>query len=246
MCTGDDAHPPLPPVRGGAGDFRDLVLTASDGNAFDAHLAHPDAGSTKGMVVLPDIRGLHDFYRELARRFAEAGMNSVAMDYFGRTAGQGTSRAEGFEFRPHVEQLKPDTLTLDISAAADLLRSEEGGGCESVFTVGFCMGGAVSWGQAAAGLGLAGCIGFYGQPARVEDRIPDMKAPLLILVAGADFTPVSAFEEFAGKLEAAGVAHDMHVYEGAPHSFFDRGFDQHAEACDDAWRRILAFVEQYG
>jgi carboxymethylenebutenolidase len=70
-----------------------------------------------------------------------------------------------------------------------------------------------------------------------------MQAPLLLLVAGADFTPVEEFEKFSGELSDAGVPHTMVVYDGAPHSFFDRTFTEHKEACDDAWRQILAFVE---
>jgi carboxymethylenebutenolidase len=51
------------------------------------------------------------------------------------------------------------------------------------------------------------------------------------------------FETFDKELTEAGVAHEMHVYPEAPHSFFDRGFEQHRQACDDAWRRIVAFVD---
>jgi carboxymethylenebutenolidase len=242
MCHSDDSRPPLPPVSGGAGDYGDLVLEARDGTKLSAYYAHPDEPTDRAMIVLPDVRGLHSFYKELARRFAEAGMHSVAIDYFGRTAGMG-DREEGFEFMPHVQQLQPDTLTQDVAAAAGWLKSDEGGGAKSIFTVGFCMGGAISWNQSAAGLGLAGCVGFYGQPQRVEDRIAEMKAPLLVLVAGNDFTPLEAFEKFDKDLTAGGVPHEMQVYPGAPHSYFDRAFDQYKDECDDSWRRILAFVD---
>lgn len=172
-------------------------------------------------------------------------MHSIAIDYFGRTAGMG-SRDEGFEFMPHVEKLTPETTTADVAAAAAWLRSEEGGGVSSVFTVGFCMGGAVSWGQSARAEGLAGCVGLYGQPSRVIDLVPQMKAPLLLLVAGKDFTPLSEFESFDKVLSDAGVPHEMQVYPDAPHSFFDRAYDAHQEACADAWPRILAFMDAHG
>jgi len=58
MCFGDDARPPLPPVRGGAVDSDDLVLTSGDGTDFAAFDAHPDAPSSAGAVILPDARGL--------------------------------------------------------------------------------------------------------------------------------------------------------------------------------------------
>ena len=44
----------------------------------------------------------------------------------------------------------------------------------------------------------------------------------------------------------AAVDHEIHVYPGAPHSFFDRRFEQYADACEDAWRRMLAFIQKHG
>ena len=73
-----------------------------------------------------------------------------------------------------------------------------------------------------------------------------MKAPLLILVAGADqATTPEQNQEFLDALKQAGVPHESHVYEGAPHSFFDRSFAQWNDACDDAWRRMLDFVKKH-
>lgn len=244
MCYDDSARPPLPPVSGGSGGVAssgDLTLTAADGNEFMAYAARAAAPTGNGMVILPDVRGLHGFYKELAERFAEAGFDAIAYDYFGRTAGMG-NRDEGFEYRPHVDQTTPAGVDADCAAAIDYLRSEAGGGVARVFTVGFCFGGAASWRQSASQPGLAGAIGFYGVPERVRDRIPRMKAPLLILVAGADFTPTVEFETFATELDAAGVPNRMVVYEGAPHSFFDRTFTEHAAACENAWVEMLEFV----
>jgi carboxymethylenebutenolidase len=73
-----------------------------------------------------------------------------------------------------------------------------------------------------------------------------MKDPLLLLVAGADFTPQEAFQDFDRRLTEAKIPHEMHIYEGAPHSFFDRTFDQWKDACDDAWHRMLAFIKKNG
>jgi carboxymethylenebutenolidase len=241
MCYGDEARVPLPPVSGGAARAADLTLRAADGNEFMAYVARAARPSGAGVVILPDVRGLHEFYKELARRFAEAGIDAVAIDYFGRTAGHG-ARDEAFMYRPHVEQTTPAGVDADAAAAVAYLRSEAGGAVDRVYTVGFCFGGSNSWRQSATQPGLAGAIGFYGVPARVRDYVPRMKAPLLLLVAGADFTPVEEFEKFDQELAAAGVPHTMVVYEGAPHSFFDRTFAEHAAACEDAWRQMLRFV----
>jgi carboxymethylenebutenolidase len=245
MCYPIGARPPLPPIQGGlAAETRDLTLTAKDGNRFMAYAARAASPTGAGMVILPDVRGLHSFYKELAERFAEAGIDAVAIDYFGRTAGMG-ARDDSFEFRAHVEKTAPETIDADVAAAIAFLKSAEGGAVRSVFTVGFCFGGANSWRESALQAGLAGAIGFYGRPSRVQDAIPRMKAPLLLLIAGADqATPQEEFQAFDRQLIDARVPHKMVVYPGAPHSFFDRSFAEHKEACDDAWRQVLAFVTE--
>jgi carboxymethylenebutenolidase len=242
MCYGDDARPPLPPIRGGADDRGRTTLTSADGTTCNAYFAHPDTSSDLGMIVLPDVRGLHHFYEELAVRFAEAGFHAIAIDYFGRTA-KTDDRGEDFPFMEHVQQLQPPKVSDDVAAAAAFLRAIGGGNTvRSVSTVGFCMGGSISWNQSAAGLGLAGCIGFYGQPSRAVDAIPRMEAPLLVLAAGKDFTPVVEVESFVEQARVKGVDVELAVYPDAPHSFFDRGFAEHQDACADAWQRILAFT----
>ena len=77
---------------------------------------------------------------------------------------------------------------------------------------------------------------------RAADVVDAMEAPLLLLAAGQDRTPVADVEAFAAQVRARGVAADVHVYPDAPHSFFDRRFEQYQEECGDAWRRILDFT----
>jgi carboxymethylenebutenolidase len=244
MCYSDDARVPLPPISGAAADQGELVLTSSDGTKFAAYFARAEKPTGAGMVVMPDVRGLHQFYKELAQRFAEAGIDAVAIDYFGRTAGLG-DRSDSFEYMPHVEKTTQENIGMDVAAAIEYLRSKDGGAVKSVFTVGFCFGGSSSWNQSALQPRLNGAIGFYGRPPRSEPYVAKMEAPLLLLLAGADAaTPTSAFHEFDKQLAEAKVPHEMHIYEGAPHSFFDRTFDQWKDACDDAWRRMLAFVKK--
>ncbi len=246
MCYGDDARPPLPPISGAAADHGDLRLTSSDGTEYMAYFARASKPTGAGMIVLPDVRGLHQFFKELAQRFAEAGIDSVAIDYFARTA-QTDDRSDSFEYMPHVQQVKPEHVASDVAAAMEYLKSKDGGAVKSLFTVGFCFGGSNSWNQSAEHPDLNGCIGFYGRPTRSEPNLSKMKAPLLILMAGADqATTPEQNQEFLEALKKAGVAAESHVYEGAPHSFFDRSFAQWKDACDDAWRRMLDFVKKHG
>jgi carboxymethylenebutenolidase len=249
MCHEFDAYPAVAPIRGAAVDSEDLVLASADGTKFAAFAARsPDNGGA-GIVVLPDVRGLYKFYEELALRFAEQKVNAVAIDYFGRTAGV-DKRGEEFPFMEHVMQTKQPQIAADTAAAVAYLRSPEGGSCSSIFTVGFCFGGSNSWTQATAGHDLKGVIGFYGRPGDGRDGTPgpaaragDFKAPVLALMGGADQgIPKEQVEEYEAALNAAGVENEIVVYEGAPHSFFDRAYEQFADTCDDAWERVLAFI----
>ncbi len=245
MCYSDDARPPLPPIGGAAADQGEMNLTAKDGTQFMAYFARASKPTGAGMVVMPDVRGLHHFYKELAQRFAEAGIDAVAIDYFGRTAGS-TDRSESFEFMPHLEKTTQESIAADVSAAIAYLKTKDGGAVKSVFTVGFCFGGSSSWNQSALQQGLDGAIGFYGRPPRSEPYVSKMKAPLLMLVAGADAaTPMEVFDAFDTELTKANVPHEVHVYDAAPHSFFDRTFEEWKDASADSWRQILAFVKKH-
>jgi carboxymethylenebutenolidase len=241
MCYGDEARPPAPPVQGLVGEHGDLVLESADGTRFGAYHAHPQDPSNRAIVIFPDVRGLHAFYRDLALRWAEAGLHAVVFDYFGRTAGIG-ERGEDFPYREHREKIDFATLAQDASAAVAWLREHTQS--TAIFTVGFCFGGAMSWRQAASGDDLAGCIGLYGIPSRVTDVAEDISTPLLILAAGQDFTPVPEVEAFADRVRAQGVEVAMTVYPDAPHSFFDRTFAQYRDECADAWHQMLAFVDR--
>ncbi|MDG4821804.1 dienelactone hydrolase family protein [Asanoa sp. WMMD1127] len=171
----------------------------------------------RGIVIFPDVRGLHVFYQDLASSFAAAGLSALAFDYFGRTAGRG----ESFAYKEHVDQLDFATVRADASAAAARLRSA---GVTSLFTVGFCFGGAMSFRQAAAGDDLRGSIGFYAIPSA---------------------SPVAEVEQFADRVRSHGVEVRMTVYPDAGHSFFDRNFGQHQADVEDAWRQMLTFIDEH-
>lgn len=249
MCFELDSLPPIPVIRGAAVSHEDLMLEASDGNRFAAFAATPDEPAEVGVVILPDVRGLYRFYEELALRFAERGIAAVAFDYFGRTAGV-EKRGDQFDYMPHVEQTTSEGIQADVAAAVSHLRENA---ARTIFTVGFCFGGRNSWLSAAGGHGLAGAIGFYGRPGESRDGSPgptqraaELEAPILGLQAGDDQNIIAADNAaFVEALTAAGVEHEVIAYEGAPHSFFDRRQEDFVAASEDAWRRVLEFIERH-
>jgi carboxymethylenebutenolidase len=249
MCHDDDSVPPIPRIAGAAVSHDDLVLEADDGNRFAAFASTPEETTRTGVVVLPDVRGLYRFYEELALRFAERGIAAVAIDYFGRSAGIG-KRGDDFDYLEHVRQGTPEGMRADVAAAVAYLR---GNGVDSVFTVGFCLGGRFSWLAAAEGHGLAGAIGFYGRPGFTTDGTPgpaqraaELDAPILGLMGGADQgITQDDVDAFDAALTEAGVEHEIVTYPGAPHSFFDRKQEEFADASADAWRRVLDFIARH-
>lgn len=246
MCHDDASRPPAPPIVGEVATRERLTITVDDGNVFAASLALPASPARAGVVILPDIRGLHPYYEALAERFAEAGFAAIAIDYFGRTAGlpDGGLRTDDFDYPPHVEQTTNAGLEADITAAIEALRGSTSSALP-ILTVGFCFGGAHSWRLAATDVDVAGSIGFYGRPERVGEQAREVRKPILMLIAGADaHIDLDAALTLAATMREAGADVTDVVYEGAPHSFFDRSFDAWRGVCDDAWAQILAFADR--
>ena len=240
MCFSSDQHPPLPPRSSDVGQHGPTELTSADGTRFAAYDAVPTTRRGASLVLLPDIRGMHPYYTDLAIAFAQAGIDTVAIDPYARTAGL-TDRGEDFDYQPHAKALDRASVLADARAAKDRLAERSS---DPVFTLGFCKFGGESWALSATDLGAAGCMGFYGHPGGVIDLVPSMTSPVLVLAAGADAaTTPEENAAFASALSDTGVNYVFVEYEGAPHSFFDRSFGQWEDACTDAWRQMLAFVD---
>src|ERR1700682_2748490 len=135
MCYTNAARSPLPPIMGGSTDEGDLVLTAADGNRFRAYAARAAAPTGAGVVVIPDPRGVHPFYKDLVTRFAQTGLDAVVIDYIDRSAGM-SDRPDGFDLRAAIGKTTPDGIAGEVAAGVAYLRSAGGGAVQSVVTVG--------------------------------------------------------------------------------------------------------------
>ena len=253
MCYDDLAQPPLPPGQTETTTSEDLVLTASDGNRLSAFAAYPTRPAKALVAIFGDAGGLSPFYRSLAIRFAEVGIAAIAMDHYGRSAGLATVRDGSFDFMPHLRQLTLHGLLADSEAALNYLRSQVNPPT-ATFTVGFCMGGALSFLNGVGDVRLAGVIGFYafsGKAAFFDDHsfldsTEQITCPVLGLFGDADTViPVSDVQLFDERLDTAGVEHEIVLYADAPHGFFELGRPEFADASANAWERVLAFIERH-
>jgi carboxymethylenebutenolidase len=201
------------------------------------------------VLILPDVRGLHPYAEDLALRFAEHGIDALAIDWFGRTAGTG-QRGETFDPMAHVATTSWAGIAADIGAGVAALRADR---VARISTVGFCMGGRMSFLAGTLPLGLAGVVGLYGTLSGAwRNDAPEplalaqaglLRTPVLGLFGGAD-QGITAGEvtAFDAALGAAGVEHRIVTYPGAPHSFFDRKAIEFAAESAATWEEILAFL----
>ena len=248
MCFDTDALPPDPARTGMLAGSERTTLDAADDNRFAVTIARTKEDPAPGIVIIPDVRGLHAYYERLAEHVADAGIHAIALDPYGRTAGA-EHREDGFDHQEHRAAVKDPGIRADVRAAGDALRDT---GASHVVSMGFCFGGGTSLLQASQD-GIDGAIAFYGPPTQSQDggrspldeaRAGDVRAPVLGLYGGADRgISASDVEAYDAALEAAGVVHRIVVFPGAPHSFFDRGMSEHADACREAWSSVLGFVD---
>lgn len=250
MCFDAAARPPITPNPEGPAESGEVILTAGDGTRLRAFRARARASIGVSVLVLPDQRGLHRYYEELAERFAELGMDALAIDWYARTAGT-APHAPDFDEHPHIPGLSFAGLLADITAGFAYLRSAEGGAAPRLVPVGFCLGGRLAFLCPALDLGVAGAVGFYGRPTDVVAHgspppitvIDRLAAPILGIFSGRDeYIPRFKVEEYRDALAAAGADARILVYEDAPHSFFDiRAAEFEAESAA-AWDETLRFL----
>lgn len=247
MCI--ESHRAMPPAEL-------QILTSADGSTFGAFHARPANPSGGRIVLLPDMGGLRADYIDLATRFAETGCEVLAIDYYGRTAGQGP-HGEDFDHEPHAAAGRRENVLADIAAGIAYLDTVGSG---PTYTLGFCVGGAHSLlagtaGNDVLGVDLAGVIAFcpwtgaYGEAAALpDDFVLGLRCPVLGLFGEADeAVPAAVAESFETLLSRAGLPHELAVYAGQPHGFFEwhhLGRDGHAEAAGDAWERVVAFTRR--
>jgi carboxymethylenebutenolidase len=254
MCYDHDSHPPIDPISGAALDAEGISLTSesADHARFRGFLARPVQPSGAGIVILPDVRGLHPFFEELAMRFAEHGVTALAIDYFGRTADS-DDRGPEFDFMPHVGQARWENLAGDIRAAVTHLRGLDPAP-RSIVTTGYCMGGRLSSMSATLGLGLAGVIPFYGWPTGENrngtpapaESAASIECEVLAIYGGKDEgIPADVRDAYDAALQEANVPHETVVYPNATHGFFDRKATEFAVESADAWDRTLVFIRRH-
>lgn len=218
----------------------EMVKFKSNGGAAEGYLALPASGTGAGVVVLQEWWGLVPHIKSVADRFAAEGFVALAPDLF-----HGRSTTSPDEAGKLMMAMNIDQTERDMRGAIQYLLNHESVTSETVGTVGFCMGGALSLYAASKNEQVGACVVFYGGHPLVKPDLENLRAPVLGLYAGKDdFVTPESVRRLDEQLRALGKQPDMHIYENADHAFFNDARPEvyNPEAAEDAWQRTITFL----
>jgi len=217
--------------------IKEMVDFPSAEDKVPGYLVQPDQGGPyPGLVLIQEWWGLVPHIKDVAERFAAQGFIALAPDlYHGRTA------AEPDEARKLAMELDRQHAVLEIEAAIHYLQGLAQVQPKRLGVVGWCMGGSLAIATAGYSVDVGATVAFYGMP-RELNVIQGATAPLLGLYAEHDHgISLEAVEALDRALDETGVVHEIHIYSGANHAFFNDTRPQiyDPQAAADAWQRTL-------
>ena len=227
------------------------------GDVLKAYFATPEgAGSHPGLVLIPDVRGLGEHYRDVARRFAAEGFSTIAVDLYSREGAPALHDMAGvFAWMRAL----PDARVLgDVGAAVRFLAARRDVRAGAVGVTGFCMGGQYALMAACAVDGIAACVSWYGmlryaektdvKPSSPLDLAPRLRCPYIGFFGADDaLIPTADVDELRAILERIHAPLEIHVYHSAGHAFFNdvRADAYRPAAAADSWKRAIEFFHQH-
>ncbi len=220
------------------------VVAGCDMGAF---VARPETGRAPGLIVFQEAFGVNDHIKDVTRRFAQQGYLAIAPELFHRTAPMGFTGdyADFPSIAPHFQAITPEAIAEDVHAAYDWLLKDAQCDTEHIGSIGFCMGGRVSF-IANAELPLKAAVSFYGGGIAqgLLHRVPDQHGPMLFFWGGLDqhITPEHRSAVTTAMTEAGKPFINVEVSD-ANHAFFcDARPAYNANAARHAWALTLSFL----
>jgi len=233
----------------------EVTIPVADGQ-LPAYRAMPAAGASfPTVLVVQEIFGVHEYIKDVCRRFAKVGYYAVAPELFARVTD--VSKLTTIEEGRAAAGKAPDRQVMtDLDAAVAFAKSEKGDTNRLALT-GFCYGGRVVWLYAAHSPQLKAGVAWYGvltgptsetRPKHPLDLVDSLKAPVLGLYGGADQgIPTADVDKMRAALKAAGKPSEIVLYDGMPHGFHADYRPSYREAAaKDGWQRLQTWFQQNG
>jgi carboxymethylenebutenolidase len=228
-----------------------LTLAVADGSSMQAFVARPEEkGSFPGMLVFQEAFGVNAHIRDVTQRIAREGYVAIAPELFHRSAAPGLEvRYDDFpSAMPHMKALTEQDLADDVRAAYEWLRDSTHVLPDRIGSIGFCMGGRVSF-LANATVALRAAISFYGggiAPALLP-HAANLHAPMLFFWGGLDkHIPQDQIRSVTDAVKAAGKPYINVEISDADHGFFcDARPSYNPVAAKEAWSLVTSFLEAH-
>jgi carboxymethylenebutenolidase len=219
------------------------VSFPANGAEAPGYLARPDdSDSHPGVVVIQEVWGLEEHIKDVVRRFAREGFVAVAPDLY-----RGKVAIELEEARKIRMALELDQTMRDLQGALTYLKGRADVAPKRLGAIGFCMGGSLTQHIALASSDLGAAAALYGGRGAPEpEELANIQCELLAVYGEEDQgIPMERVEALRAALQRANKPHEIVVYPGAPHAFFnDTRPSYREEAAKDAWRRTLALFRR--
>jgi carboxymethylenebutenolidase len=214
-----------------------------NGETTPGFLAVPQTTTpAAGIIVIQEVWGLNDDVRRICRMFAEAGYAALAPDLY-----QGKMSMEMEEARKLRMAMQMDRANKDVDVAIKYLKDlpEVRGG--PVFMIGFCMGGGLVLANAIRGADIAAGASFYGGGQQDAREIAKIRVPMYCAYGADDQgIPPARVEEVRKALNDAKITNEVHVFQGAGHSFFNTArpdFHRPTQA-KEAFEQVKSFFDR--
>jgi carboxymethylenebutenolidase len=223
-----------------------VELDVFDGTRMGAYVARPEGeGPHAAVIVLQEAFGVNSHIRDVTERFAREGYVAIAPELFHRTApGFEGDYADFPSTLPHMKAITMEGAEADLRAAYDWLKSRIDVKAKDIYSVGFCLGGKISF-LANAVLPLRATSSFYGGGIAQElvGRAADVKSPMLLVWGGLDKHITAEHRKaITDALQANGKEYVNVEFSSANHAFFcDERQNYHAQAAEQAWVLLLEF-----
>lgn len=225
-----------------------ITLQVADGTEMDAYISRPEGpGSAHGLIVLQEAFGVNGHIRNVADRFARQGYAAIAPELFHRTARGFEGDYNNFNaVGPHMRAMTQEGTEADLRAAFEWLKKQKTVQADKISSVGYCMGGRVSF-LANAVLPLHAAASYYGggiAPALL-DKAASLHAPMLFFWGEMDkHIPPEQRSAITSALKAAGKQYVNVEFSDAGHGFnCDERSSFQPDASRQAWALLLEFLK---
>ena len=230
------------------GEWVDIKM--ADGTALKSWVVYPERPTKTGVViVIHDIRGMADLTRAVGDQLAQDGFIAIVPDFLsGKGPDGGGTASLGTGVGQAIQALAPADVKARLDAAMEYgkkLPASNG----KTGVVGFCWGGARSFGYAALQPNLNAAVVYYGDAPGASDNTADaqlanVRAPVLGLYAGNDARINTTLPATEAAMKKAGKRYEIHTFEGAGHGFMGNqagGAGANLKAAEQSWPLAIQF-----